>query len=112
MEEDDPKMEPIEEEDPKEGFSEGGEQIIGEEDPDEDPKEDPEEDAAEDPMEDGVKLTYEVYFEEEPEDPRAQSGVLEAKGEEHKDRVTAWKRERYGRMCRGECPLEASNSGG
>ena len=44
----------MEEEDPKEGFSEGGDEIIGEEDPEEDHKEDPEED--------GAELTHEDYL--------------------------------------------------
>jgi len=93
MEEDDLEMEPMEEENPEEGFGEGGEEIIGEEDPKEDAKEDPEEDLEEDPKEDpeddGAELNHEVYFKEEFEDPRAESGVPEILGGEHKDRVTA-----------------------
>ena len=76
MEEDDLEMEPMEEKNPEEGFGEGGEQIIGEEDLEEDLEEDPKEDP-------------EVYFKEEFEDPRAESGVPEILGGEHKDRVTA-----------------------
>ena len=33
------------------------------------------------------------------------------KGDEHKGRVTLWKQECYGRMCRGECLLDALGSG-
>ena len=78
-------MEPIEDEDPEEGFSKGGEELIGEENPEEDPEEDPKEDPKEDPAEEGVELTHEVHFKEEPEDPRAERGALETKGDEHKD---------------------------
>jgi len=79
----------MEEGDPEEGFSEGGEKIIGEEDPKEGPEEDPEENPEEDPEDDpdddpeeypteeGLELTHEVYFEEEP---RAESRVLKKKG--------------------------------
>ena len=96
MEEDDLEIEPMEQEDPEEGFNKSGEQIIGEEDPEEDPEEDHEEDheedLEEDPTKEGAEPTHEVYFEEELEDPRVESRVLETKEDEHKDRVTAWKR--------------------
>ena len=91
----------------EEGFSEGGEEIIGEEDPEGDHEEDPEED----PAEDGAELTPKVYFEEEPEDLRDESGVPRIKGGEDKDKVIAWKPGRCGCMCRGECPLDTPGSG-
>jgi len=92
MEEGDPEVEAMEEEVPEEGFSEGGEEIIGEEDPEEDLKgdpkgdleEDPEEYAEEDPeedlAEDRVEHIHEGYIGAELEDPRAESGVPDIKG--------------------------------
>ena len=85
------------------------------EDPEEDLdgnlEEDLEEDLEKDLVEERAEFTQEGSFEEEPKDPRVESGELVTKGNEHKDRVSSWKQGRCGRMCRGKCSLNALSSG-
>jgi len=95
----------MEEEDPEEDPSKE------EEDLEEDPSEgEQEEDPKEDSVEERVGLTEEENLVRRLEGFEDEGMDYEEKRGESWTGVTSWRRGKYGRMCRGECPLDAPAS--